>query len=99
MMEHAGRAGSAGDRADARRDHHCGGLLTASAGPNLSALRRRDGGDPEPVLRPAAPRAAAALVRRVRLERDPAPRPPTAHAPHGAAFPDSFVMSWASRSD
>src|SRR3989442_8317382 len=97
MMEHAGRAGLAGDRADARRDHHCGGLPTASVGSHLSALRRRYGRDPEPVLRPAAVRAAAAVVRGGRLERERAPRPPPPPAPHGAAPPHSLVMSCPAR--
>src|SRR3989442_3718456 len=92
MMEHAGRAGPAGDRADARRDHHCGGVPAASVGSHLSALRRRDGGDPEPVLRPPSPSAAAAVVRGVRLERDPAPRPPPPHPPPGAAPAPSLVI-------
>src|SRR5881628_1025255 len=91
MMEHAGRRGLAHDRADARRDHRGGRLPAAPPGLPVSPLRRRDGGHPKPLLRPAAAGAAATLVSRMRLERrraaraerpDPNVRPPANTQPH-----------------
>src|SRR5439155_25284763 len=69
MREYAGRAGSARDRGDARRDRHRGGLPAAAAGSPLSALWHRDGAAPKPVLGPPAARAATTLVSRVRVGR------------------------------